>query len=59
MSPENLTLPEKGFTKAERAWLKELIAAIKTVHGLAGQNVTISDSDNGQVINASDCDPCP
>ncbi len=59
MNPQDLTLPEKGFTKAERAWLKELISAIKTVQGVAGRNVTITNADSGQTINASDCDPCP
>jgi len=55
----NLKLPEKGFTKAERAWLAELIEAIKTVHAVQGRNTTISDTNVGQVINADDCDPCP
>ncbi len=55
----NLQLPEKGFTKAERAWLKQLVESIKTVRAIAGQNITISESGNGQLINASDCDPCP
>jgi len=55
----NLKLPEKGFTKAERAWLAELIEAIKTVHAVQGRNTTISDTNEGQVINADDCDPCP
>lgn len=59
MTIENLTLPAKGFTKAEREWIKNvLIPAIKTVHAVPGHNVTISDSDNGQTINAMDCPPC-
>ncbi len=60
MDIQNLTVPDKGFTKAERQWIKEvLIPAIKTVHGVAGRNVSITNSDNGQLINASDCDACP
>jgi len=55
----DLKLPEKGFTKAERAWLDELIEAIKTVHAIQGRNTTISDTNVGQVINADDCTPCP
>ncbi len=54
-----LKFPEKGFTKAERKWLVQLIAAIKTVQGIQGRNVTISNAKTGQTINASDCDPCP
>ncbi len=54
-----LQLPEKGFTKAERAWLKELIEAIKTVEGIAGRNVSITNSNTGQIVNAADCQPCP
>ncbi len=55
-----LELPEKGFTRAERKWLKEeLIKAIKTVQGVQGRNVTISNDDSGQTINADDCTPCP
>jgi hypothetical protein len=59
MTIENLKVPEKGFTKAERDWIKNvLIPAIKTVHAVQGHNVTISDGDEGQTINASDCPPC-
>ncbi len=54
-----LELPEKGFTKAERAWLRELIEAIKTVEGIAGRNVSINNDASGQVVNAADCQPCP
>jgi len=54
-----LKLPAKGFTKSERAWLQTLIEAIKTVQGIAGRNVNISNDNSGQTINASDCDPCP
>ncbi len=54
-----LQLPAKGFTKSERVWLQQLIDAIKTVQGIAGRNVTITNADSGQIINASDCDPCP
>ncbi len=55
-----LQLPGKGFTKAEREWIKTvLIPAIKTVQGVSGRNVTISNNDSGQTINASDCQPCP
>jgi hypothetical protein len=57
MSVENLRLPQKGFTKAERKWLEELVKAIKTVHGVAGRHVTISDTNEGQLINADDCAP--
>jgi hypothetical protein len=59
MSIENLKVPAKGFTKAERKWLEELIKAIKTVHAVQGHNVTITDTDQGQLINANDCRPCP
>jgi type IV secretory pathway protease TraF len=52
---DDLKLPDKGFTKAERAWLKELIQAIKTVRAVSGTNVSISNSDAGQIINANDC----
>jgi hypothetical protein len=53
-----LKMPEKGFTKAERAWLAQLIEAIRTVHAVPGRNTSISDTDAGQVINAEDCTPC-
>ncbi len=60
MDIQNLTVPDKGFTIAERKWIKEqLIPAIKTVQGVAGRNVAITNSDNGQTIAVSDCDPCP
>ncbi len=49
-----------GFTKKEREWLKtKLKPALKTVHGVQGRNISITDSDAGQTINASDCPPCP
>lgn len=55
-----LKLPEKGFTKAERAWFeKVLIPAIKTVQAVQGRNCTITNTDQGQVVNADDCTPCP
>ncbi len=54
-----LELPDKGFTKAERAWLKELINAIKTVQGIAGRNCSITESQDGQTISGNDCPPCP
>ncbi len=54
-----LRLPEKGFTKAERAWLQTLIDAIKTVRAIQGRNTTVSDANEGQTINADDCTPCP
>ena len=54
----NLELPAKGFTKAERAWLRKLIEAIKTVKAVEGRNCTVSNDPSGQVINATDCDPC-
>ncbi len=50
-----LQLPEKGFTKAEREWLRELIEAIKTVEGIAGRNVKITNDATGQMIAANDC----
>ncbi len=60
MDVQNLTVPDKGFTKAERKWIKEqLIPAIKTVYGVAGSNVSITNQDSGQTISANDCDPCP
>ena len=59
MNIADLKLPEKGFTKSERAWLEQLIEAIKTVHAVQGRNCTINDSARGQVINADDCAPCP
>ncbi len=60
MDVQNLTVPDKGFTIAERKWIKEqLIPAIKTVFGVAGTNVSINNQDSGQIINANDCDPCP
>ncbi len=59
MNASELKLPEKGFTKAERAWLAQLIEAIKTVQGIAGRNVTISNAAQGQTVNAEDCTPCP
>ncbi len=50
----------QGFTKKEREWLKtKLKPALKTVYGVAGRNVNINNTDSGQTINASDCDPCP
>ncbi len=57
MTIENLRVPKKGFTKAERAWLEELVKAIKTVHGVAGRHVTITNGNEGQLINADDCAP--
>lgn len=59
MDAQNLRLPAKGFTKAERAWLKELIEAIKTVQGVQGRHVSITNTTEGQLINADDCRPCP
>ncbi len=60
MNIQNLTLPAKGFTKAEREWIKTvLIPAIKTVQGVAGKNCAITNTDAGQTISASDCQPCP
>lgn len=54
-----LKVPEKGFTKAERIWIRELIEVIRTVRGVQGRHVTISNTADGQVINADECDPCP
>jgi len=56
---DQLRPPGKGFTKAERKWIEEvLIPAIKTVHAVQGRNCSITDTDNGQTINANDCQPC-
>lgn len=57
--PSKLELPAKGFTKTERAWLAELIEAIKTVHAVHGRNTSVSNTESGQVISASDCAACP
>ncbi len=55
-----LKLPEKGFTKAERAWIaSELAKAFQTINAVSGRNTTIDNSDEGQTVNASDCDKCP
>ncbi len=55
-----LKLPDKAFTKREREWIKSvLIPEIKKNHAVAGRNVTITDTDDGQTINADDCTPCP
>ncbi len=51
---DDLKLPAKGFTKAERAWLADLITAIKTVHAIQGANATVINTPSGQVISASD-----
>ena len=59
MNAAQLKLPDKGFTKAERKWLAELIEAIKTVQGISGRNVSIDNNEQGQIINAIDCPPCP
>lgn len=58
MTIDSLKVPKYGFTKAERAWLEELVNAIKTVRGVAGRNVSITEADRGQTINADDCTPC-
>jgi len=59
MNIENLKPPTRGFTKAEREWIKNvLIPAIRTVHAVQGHNITINSTDGGQVINAADCQPC-
>lgn len=59
MDIEQLTVPSKGFTKAEREWIKNvLIPAIKTVHGVAGRNTNITNTNEGQTINAEECSPC-
>lgn len=62
MDLRDLKLPERGFTLAEREWIANvLIPSIRTVHGIAGRNVSITDDPggSGQTINASDCQPCP
>ncbi len=50
--------PSSGFTKKERAWIKKLVAEIRSAKAVAGENVTISGGDNGepQTIKAADCD---
>ncbi len=48
------------FTKKEREWLKtKLKPALKGVRGVAGKNCAITNTDAGQTISASDCQPCP
>ncbi len=60
MNVDQLIVPDKGFTKSEREWITAiLIPAIRTVQGIAGRNVSITNTDKGQIINAADCDPCP
>lgn len=51
--------PPPGPRKLERYLVEVVIPAIKTLYAIAGVNVTISDFDTGQVINANDCPPCP
>jgi len=58
MTPESLKLPQKGFTKAERLWLAKLIEAINTVQAVQGRNCTVTNTQEGQIINADDCTPC-
>lgn len=53
-----LTMPARGFTKQERAWLAEAIKEINSLRAIAGRNVTIDNHNEGQVINAADCPPC-
>ncbi len=58
MDLNTLKLPAKGFTKAEREWIRSvLIPAITTVQGIQGRNCTIDNSESGQTINADDCPP--
>ena len=58
MNVQDLKVPTKGFTKAEREWIKNvLIPAIKTVHAVSGHLTTVTDTSDGQVINAQDCSP--
>jgi len=47
-----IKLPEKGFTKSEKQWLKTVIEAIKSNKAIAGENVTVDNREDGQVINA-------
>ena len=54
------SIPPGAFTKKEREWLKmKLKTALKTVQAVQGRNVSITNGDNGQTINAADCQPCP
>jgi hypothetical protein len=54
MTPNELTVPTKGFTKAERAWLEQLVLAIKTAQPIAGTNVRIDvQAGQGTVVNVS------
>jgi hypothetical protein len=42
-----------------KAYLNELIKAVKTVQPIAGRNVTIGEEKGkGTTINATDCPPC-
>lgn len=52
------SIPGGAFTKKEREWLKKLKIGLKTVQAVQGTNVSITNSDNGQTINASNCPPC-
>jgi hypothetical protein len=56
-----LTLPEKGFTDTERAWLEALLAEIRSLRAVQGANVTVTSNEDGQVIAAHkcDCNLCP
>jgi hypothetical protein len=57
----DLELPKRGFTKSERAWLKSLIAEIRSAKAVAGDHVFITNTKSGQVISTDecDCDLCP
>jgi len=60
MSDFVLRPPEKGFTKAERAYIiNVLIPAIRSVKAVQGANMTVNNTDSGQVVNANDCPLCP
>jgi hypothetical protein len=56
----DLKLPPKGFTKAEREWIENvLIPAIRTARVIDGRNIHSREENNqGTLINASDCPPC-
>jgi len=58
MSEFGLRPPSKGFTKAERAWIAELIAEIRSVKAVQGANMTVNNTESGQVVNANDCPLC-
>ena len=45
-------LPDKGFTKAEKQWLEQVIQDIAGAKAIQGQNTTVDSRPDGQTINA-------